>query len=197
MTFELPSSAENQLQNWTQFQDTQYMDPYAFLQTATTPGLFEIQSLDQSALSSDPTGEVEIAVGNIHTSDDVSNFLGSSFFDSNAVPGQMLNGVTADYPGSDGYNINQFLNFTFDMDASYHPMTPLDGPSTNNFGDSLEQIPTTESIPEPSETVAGPSSLYVPPAGAAHSSSRRVGGNWASFMAQANSRSSSQQELTL
>jgi len=196
VTFELPANIEAQTQNWTQLQDSQFMDPYAFLQS-TTPGLYEIQSLDQSALSSDPSGEVEISVGNIHNSDDVSNFLGTTFFDRDASAGLMLGGMNADYTtSSESYDFTQFFNsFPFELNASLNQITPLDGPSGSIVESNVtaEQQPSIESIAEPSETV---SNTYVPPSGAAYSSSRRVAGNWANsvFVNQPNDHSS-QQEL--
>ncbi|KIL68921.1 hypothetical protein M378DRAFT_176509 [Amanita muscaria Koide BX008] len=139
----------------------------AFLSATADPSIFHLNNIDVNLLTANPTGEIELSMGQVPLA--FENILAPSIpdfstFDFGVMAGPSSHSLDALAPCSEStdsiaYNADEFLN--------------LDETLTTTF----------PSIPNPTPSETPPSSApcsnaYVPPPGAAYSSTRRVGGTW-------------------
>ncbi|TFK75332.1 hypothetical protein BDN72DRAFT_787252 [Pluteus cervinus] len=191
VSFNLDSNMVNNMQSWFE-QNSSAFDAtlQAFLSSTGDPSIFQLSNFDPQSLATNPTGEIEVSLGQVafpyetdssgHQLPDFSSFtFVSPTADPNPVPALETPIHSVDPLAHD------FTKFFSDTEA------PLDYSSYNaddylNFDNST--ISDDSHAPTPVERrVSGgapltpaviPSSSYVPPAGAAYSSTRRVAGSW-------------------
>lgn len=172
----MPQTTVDHLQAWLQqTNDVQLSENFqAMLSSTGDPSVYQLHNFDSSALTMDPNAELEISIGNIFHPQHTTSFLDTIFPDS-AIQPSTAQAVTNNYFfnhndfNMEAFNVDDFLNY----DSSTLPSNTSvpDTPST--------EISTGLSLVEarPSSAPAA-STPYVPPAGAAFSSNRRVGASW-------------------
>jgi len=172
----------------------------SFLSTST-PGMFQIQGLDQAELHQNPNCELELSIPDLNISQDVSTFLKAAFLEKDSMPGPSLMGgsvFTDVSSNNDQFDFSSLLNpYPLDssdaalsfFDASYNlngqsssyseHFSPVEASVSRSASETISYFLPPQSLlhsSEPSSSV--PSSSYVPPSGAIHSSTRRVAGKW-------------------
>ncbi|KAJ7251782.1 hypothetical protein B0H12DRAFT_1185159 [Mycena haematopus] len=171
LSFDLP----NPQMQWTGHDSSGFSDIHAILSATGHPSIFELSNFDPQSLLDHPTGQLEVSLGQMNFPDfsdpipsmaDLPYYVSQPYAaDSDVNPSEfpsdfaslfpLMNGsATSDFNGT--YNADDFLNF----DA--------------NTSDASPAAPGMERSPE--TTPSRPA--YVPPSGAALSSTRRVGGKW-------------------
>lgn len=148
----------------------------AFLNSTNNPSIFELGNIDPSQLTAEPTGEIEVSLGDsldlsVFPSDlfnfgdpfsmpQMGSTAASEFYIPQPIPNDgAVEGERHDSTSNMGYNPDDYLDF---------------GPSST-FGETND-IPVAAAAQAGS--CAASNGAYVPPAGAANSSIRRVGGTW-------------------
>ncbi|PFH52009.1 hypothetical protein AMATHDRAFT_57692 [Amanita thiersii Skay4041] len=150
----------------------------AFLSTTTDPSVFQLNNIDADFLTANPGGEIEVSMGQLPlafetflTSEGtISDFTAFDFSSMAGPSSQSLDVISAvtdvnsAVPTGDSvtYNADEFLNF----DETFNAIPSLSSPRphTNALNDG--------------QSTSTPSGSYVPPPGAAYSSTRRVGATW-------------------
>ncbi|KAJ7874693.1 hypothetical protein B0H14DRAFT_3859668 [Mycena olivaceomarginata] len=172
LSFDLPNP---QMNSWTGH-ESEFNDISAILSATGDPSIFQLSNFDPQSLLDHPTGELEVSLGQM-------DFAG--FDDS------IHNLNLGDYPyyGSQPY-MTPSAEFSSDL-ASLFP--PVNTSTSNDFSgnynaedflnfdghasdaSSSQPVPVVEQrSPETTPT----RTPYVPPSGAAFSSTRRVGAKW-------------------
>ena len=163
----MPQTAVDHLQAWLQqSSDVHLTESFqAMLSSTGDPSVYQLHNFDSSALTTDPNAELEISIGNIFPS---QNNLESIFPNSLIQPpvAQTASNnyfFNLDHFNEDAFNVDDFLNYD----------------SSAALDTSVPETPSSEVLTSPLETrsSSAPTS-YVPPAGAAFSSNRRVGASW-------------------
>jgi hypothetical protein len=187
----------------------------AFLTATTDPSVFRLDHLEPSQLLDNPTGEIEVSLGEFPPPDlssfptDLFNFTDPLTFGNGLdmgmgmgmgmglgmgiAPGFSQTGNSMQQPQQDvffqslavaqpstaatdsmqsAYNPDEFLDFGAAEFQAVAPSSSLNGYTT----------PTTIT---PHSTTSTATTGYTPPAGAANSSYRRVGGSWNKQFVQA------------
>jgi hypothetical protein len=158
----------------------------ALLSATGDPSIFQLDNFDASTLTSNPLGEIEVSMGQPvpypFDSSFIPDFSGFDFSDSSTMASQTSAAhigsstdeaaeYTSLFSGNtiyssldhDSYNADDFINFD-GVPTSTLTISPGNMPSTSQLFDrTLETLQPTP---------------YAPPAGAAHSSTRRVAGSW-------------------
>jgi hypothetical protein len=157
----------------------------ALLSVTGDQSIFQLDNFDPNTLLSNPSGEIEVSMGQPapypFDSTFIPDFSGFDFSGSSTTAsqttaaGQSPTDEVAEYASFlsghanyssldyESYNADDFINF--DGFPTLNPaVSPADMPTTSQ---PLEQ---TSEMPQPTP--------YAPPAGAAHSSTRRVAGSW-------------------
>lgn len=136
--------------------------------------IFHLPDFDPSALSFNPTTELEISVGTQPLVQDTPAYLDTNFFqnplDVQSTPVDFSSFV----PFSTDFS---YLDYNTFSDGQYS--TTEAGSSA--FSNLLPPLPPATDDPVAADESPAPSSSYIPPAGAAYSSTRRVGGSWANY----------------
>lgn len=167
LSFDLP-----QTNSWPGHESSEFNDIQAILSATGDPSIFELSNFDPQSLLDHPTGQLEVSLGQMNFpgfEDSIPNMSDFPYFSSQPyttdigpteLPGDFYfppvdapTSISHDFSGS--YNADDFLNF--------------DGNASDVS--SSQSAPPAE---EPSDTPRP----YVPPSGAAFSSTRRVGGSW-------------------
>lgn len=164
----MPQTTVDHLQAWLQqSSDVHLTESFqAMLSSTGDPSVYQLHNFDSNALATDPNAELEISIGNIFPS---QNNLESIFPNSLIQPPAAQTAannyfLNLDHFNEDAFNVDDFLN--------YDSSAPLDTlvPET-----PLSEVLTTSALETRSSNAPTP---YVPPAGAAFSSNRRVGASW-------------------
>jgi len=157
----------------------------ALLSATGDPLIFQLDNFDASALTANPSGEIEVSMGQsaLYPFDPsfIPDFSGFNFAESSTTVSQTFtaNSISptdeaAHYASvfsgntlyssldHDSYNAADFINFDGVPDSI--SISPADIPSPSQLLDQTSE--TLQSTP------------YLPPAGATHSSTRRVAGSW-------------------
>ena len=161
----MPQATVDHLQAWLhQTSDVQLTESFqAMLSSTGDPSVYQLHNFDSNSLTTDPNAELEISIGNLFHSQHNTSFLES------LLPGSVIQPTQAAannyFFNPDDFNIN---TFNVDDFLNYDSSAPvLDPPPTEVLTEtSLEIQPSSAPTP------------YVPPAGAAFSSNRRVGASW-------------------
>ena len=191
VSFDLQPNALQNVRSWINEPGTFDEAMQALLSATGDPSIFQLDNLDASALVTNPSGEIEVSMGQPapypFDSSFIPDFSGFSFTESSTMVSQtfpansisptdeaahyatLCSGNTV-YPSLDHniYNPEDFINFD-GVPSSNSAVSPVNIPSTSQLLDQTSE--TLQSTP------------YLPPAGAAHSSTRRVAGSWKSSFA--------------
>lgn len=147
----------------------------ALLSATDDPSIFQVHNFDANSLNANPTGQLELSIGQIPTNYEAESYFGNSFngFGFN-LHGYGSEGQMASTDQSD------FSFFSPDMALS--DMGSFAGEEFITYDDSvpLSSMPPTPStqLQVVSEHEIHHPTPYVPPAGAVHSSNRRAAGSW-------------------
>ncbi|KDR75383.1 hypothetical protein GALMADRAFT_227034 [Galerina marginata CBS 339.88] len=134
--------------------------------------VFELSQFDPSILSQNPQGEVEVSLGNFPSLQDTSFY--DTLFPTNEHSDIPFDSEQQSYDLGQTDFTDIFFNLS-DFDNSYGN---AQASSSTLMDDAHSLVPSDiASEYSPQQPVA--STSYIPPSGAAQSSSRRVGGNWA------------------
>ena len=170
--FDMPQTTVEHLQAWLQqSNDVQLTESFQTMLSSTgDPSVYQLHNFDSNALTTDPNAELEISVGHIFQSQLNTSFLDTIFSNSSTQPSTAQAAANNCFynPNEfnvDAFNVDEFLNY----DPSAPPLN-TSVPDTPSTGVSTES--TLETRPSSAPTP------YVPPAGAAFSSNRRVGASW-------------------
>lgn len=161
----------------------------SFLSTPT-PGLFQVEGLDQADLNSGRGGELELSIPDIQVSHEVATFLKAAF-DKDMSAGPSISASTSTQINSnDQFDFSSIINLeSADVplgnmgffEASYSTLSPIESSQTLSLSENFshQSSHTTQHSSEASSNVSSSCSHpYVPPSGAIHSSTRRVAGKW-------------------
>ena len=192
------------LQNTLSFEVNNWIfDPElaSFLSTST-PGMFQIQGLDQAELDQQP--ELELSIPDLNISQDVTTFLKAAFFEKDSMPGPSSMGgslLTDVSSNNDQFDFSSLLNpyplesadtaLSF-FDCSYNlngqsnsyseHFSPIEPAVSRSASETISHLSSSQPLlhsSEPSSSIPSSSSqTYIPPSGAIHSSTRRVAGKW-------------------
>ena len=159
----------------------------ALLSATGHPSIFQLDNFDASVLTSNPSGEIEVSMGQQAPYSFDSGFIpdfsgfdftgtaGSSAMSSQIITGNGLSPTDESpdfaslFPDAlcsptelDVYNADDFIDF--------------DGSAHITSSSTVETLGTSQAA----DTISGtrPPVPYIPPAGAAYSSTRRVAGSW-------------------
>jgi len=137
--------------------------------------IFHLPDFDPSALSFNPTTELEISVGTQPLVQDTPAYLDSNFFqsplDNQSTPVEFTSFV----PFSEDFS---YLDYNTFSDGRYSTTEA----ASSTLSSLLPPLPAAaDDLATADESSVVPSSSYTPPAGAAYSSTRRVGGSWAHY----------------
>lgn len=163
--------------------------------SAPTPGMFQVQGLDMVDFGSNSGGELELSIPDIHVSQDVATFLRAAYDkDFDPSGSSMHTPMGSSFAVPDQFDFSALLNpYPLDStDVAIHNMGFFDQhfsthDNSNSYNDQLSPIEPSQPSLDVVSTLSpahlhvpatSTTSTYVPPTGAAHSSSRRVGGNW-------------------
>lgn len=164
MLFSVPPDQLSWLQSDAQSFDGHGM-PLAPLQQ--NDSVYRLDDFDPSILSLDPQSEVEVSLGSLPPFHD-NNFFDSLFPVNNDFMSSLPQ-LDPD-PSLFGMSSHDLTNMFFDLSETY----PAEDASTS-------QPAADPPVPQ-QPAASSSSSSYTPPAGAAYSSNRRVGANWASSL---------------
>ncbi|KAJ7502787.1 hypothetical protein B0H11DRAFT_1711498 [Mycena galericulata] len=161
LSFDLPNP---QMNDWTE----QNLDIQAFLSATGDPSIFQLTGFDPESLLQHPTGQLEVSLGEItfpSFDDPIPNLSDFPHFSpqrtefgsdmAGLFPAVMEPSTPAFHDFGGNYNADEFINF-----------------DENSSDSSMSREPPVE---QRSPVTPRP---YVPPAGAAFSSTRRVAGSW-------------------
>ncbi|KAF8629200.1 hypothetical protein AX17_005785 [Amanita inopinata Kibby_2008] len=172
---------------------------HAFLSTTADPSIFHLNNIDVDLLTANPGGEIEVSMGQLpltfenllasqngisipyFASFDFSNMAGpssqsldalSSVNHTNDTPTVAPHTLRLSSGTSDNvsYNADEFLNFdetSFNVISSQSIISAVESPSESQNSTQSDAVDSSAS-----------STSYVPPPGAAYSSTRRVGATW-------------------
>lgn len=137
------------------------------------PSIFQVHNFDANSLNANPTGQLELSIGQIPTNYEAESYFGNSF---NGL------GFNLHCYGSEGQMASTDLpDFSFlPTDLALTDMGSFTGEEFITYDDSLSSLssmPPTPSTQFQEHEIHHPTP-YVPPAGAAHSSNRRAAGSW-------------------
>ena len=142
------------------------------------PSIFQVHNFDANSLNANPTGQLELSIGQIPTNYEAESYFGNSF---NGL-GFNLHGY-----GSEGQMASSDQpDFSFlSTDIALTDMGSFAGEEFITYDDSLSSVPLSSIPPTPSTQLQVVSeheihhpTPYVPPSGAVHSSNRRAAGSW-------------------
>ena len=164
MVFDIPEPAFNN-SSWLSGDLGFFSDPNQ---------IFHLPDFDPSALSFNPTTELEISVGTQPLVQDTPAYLDSNVF-QNPLDQSTPVEFSSFIPFSTDFS---YLDYNTFSDGRYST-TEAASSTLSNLLPPLPQA--ADDLVEASENLDVPSSSYTPPAGAAYSSTRRVGGSWAHY----------------
>ncbi|KIK09377.1 hypothetical protein K443DRAFT_1017 [Laccaria amethystina LaAM-08-1] len=150
----------------------------ALLSATDDPSIFQVHNFDASSLNANPTGQLELSIGQIPTNYEADSYFGNSF---NGL-GFNLYGY-----GSEGQMASSDQpDFSFlSTDIALTDMGSFTGEEFITYDDAPSSVPLSSMPPTPSTQLQVVSEHeihhpipYVPPAGAVHSSNRRAAGSW-------------------
>ncbi|KAJ6497877.1 hypothetical protein C8R45DRAFT_899415 [Mycena sanguinolenta] len=160
--------------HWTGQDSSDFSDLHAILSATGDPSIFELSNFDPQLLLDNPTGPLEVSLGQM------------DFPFGDPIP----NMADLPYYGSQSYAADASpTDFHSDL-ASLFPLMNSSAPTSNDFGGSYNADDFLNLDGNTSDTALAPAveqrspettpsrPTYVPPSGAAHSSTRRVGGKW-------------------
>ena len=137
------------------------------LSSTGDPSVYQLHNFDPDTLTTDPNAELEISIGNIFPSQhNLDSIFPNSLIQTPTAQAATNNYFfNPDHFNVDAFNVDDFLNY----DSSGPPLDTAvpDTPST--------EVLTASTLETRSSSAPTP---YVPPAGAAFSSNRRVGASW-------------------
>ncbi|KAJ6603110.1 hypothetical protein B0H10DRAFT_644679 [Mycena sp. CBHHK59/15] len=175
VSFTLSTPQMNPMQSWTGQNTSEFDHSFQAILSATgDPSIFQISNFDPQSLLEHPTGQLEVSLGQL-------SFPG--FDDANPIP---------DITDLGFYIPDSFRSYGNDVPANEYGsgmelLFPAIEPAPNqdfgavyNADDFLNFDDTSDARPAPSseQPTSQTSRPYVPPSGAAHSSTRRVGASW-------------------
>lgn len=158
----------------------------ALLSATGDPSIFQLDNFDANTLTSNPSGEIEVSMGNStpypFDSSFIPDFSGFDFSGPSTMTSQTLAAnsqsptdeaaeYTSLFSGNvmyspldpENYNADDFINF--DGGAALFQTNP-----------SADTLSTSQPLDQTSERLHP--TPYAPPAGAVYSSTRRVAGSW-------------------
>jgi hypothetical protein len=178
VSFDLQSSMLQNVRTWISQPGAFDEAMKALLSATGDPSIFQLDNFDPSTLISDPLDEIEVSMGQtIPYSFDSAftpDFSGFDLSGSSTIGSQSPTDDITEYASFSGdadhssldhesYNADDFINF--DGILTLPPiLSPVDMPTTSQRLDQMSGALQ----PTP----------YAPPAGASHSSTRRVAGSW-------------------
>lgn len=190
VSFEIQSLSMQNMHPWMPCDDTSGFDEsmQALLSGTGDPSIFQLSNFDTNLISN-PTGEIEVSMGQFPFAFDAqNNFLPQDFanFDFSHlnpdIPGSLpidpSPGFSSLFPTLDSSSIE--YNGSYDADAfiNYDDQGPLEPPASR-VASSVRSLPVQQTEERPSGMAVSPSTApYAPPPGAAYSSTRRVAGSW-------------------
>jgi hypothetical protein len=165
LVFDIPEPAFNN-SSWLS-DDLSFLDPNQ---------VFHLPDFDPSAMSFNPSTELEISVGTQPLVQDSPTYLDPNFFpnplDIHSSPIEFSQGSSLFSPDFSYLNYNTFSDGQYSATEAASSTLPELLPPLHA---AVPDLVAAEEIP------IVPSSSYMPPAGASYSSTRRVGGNWAHY----------------
>lgn len=191
------------LQNNLSFEVNNWIfDPeLASLLSTSTPGMFQIQGLDQAELDQNPNCELELSIPDLDISQDVTSFLKAAFSEKDLMPGpsSMSGSLFSDvgshndqfdfasllnpYPLETSDTTLNFFDSSYNLNGQPSPFSehfsPVEPSVTRLASDTVSPPPQLLQSSDPSSSTPSSSSQgYIPPSGAINSSTRRVAGKW-------------------
>ncbi|KAJ7200817.1 hypothetical protein GGX14DRAFT_659531 [Mycena pura] len=168
LTFNLPSNS----MQWTGNVSSEYDDFQAILSATGDPSIFQLSNFDPQSLLDHPTGQLEVSLGNMEFPgfDDPIPDLSDLPFFASQPPSELSNDLTSFFtqiesPTSPSHDVSGIFNGDDYLNFDGH------SPDTT--------LSPSQPTPAPSSAADTTRTPYVPPSGAAHSSTRRVSGTWA------------------
>jgi len=163
----MPQTTVDHFQAWLQQSNDVHLTEsfQAMLSSTGDPSVYQLHNFDSNALYTDPNAELEISIGSLFPS---QNNLESIFHNSLIQPPAQTAAnnyfFNLDHFNEDAFNVDDFLNYD----------------SSVLLDNSVPETPSSEVLTAPTLETRSPSvpTPYVPPAGAAFSSNRRVGASW-------------------
>ncbi|KAF7375984.1 HMG box domain-containing protein [Mycena sanguinolenta] len=170
----LTITVPQQQMQWPGQDSSDFNDLHAILSATGDPSIFELSNFDPQILLDNPTGPLEVSLGQM------------DFPFGDPIP----NMADLPYYGSQSYVPDPSPTTDFQSDlASLFPLLNS-APTSNDFGGNYNADDFLNLDGNPSDTAPAPAveqrspettpgrPAYVPPSGAAQSSTRRVGGKW-------------------
>jgi len=196
VSFNVPPLA---VQPWMTSEGTSEFEQsiHALLSATGDPSIFQLSHFDPNSLTSHPSGEIEVSMGQLHFPFETQPSQLSSPDFSNFDFGSLSGPSSSHYLDNTNTGISP-VDHTTDLASLFpsHAVDPTSSASENvdfssylNFDDVPPDVTPSrhtqsQSMPpieqQAIETTTTPSAPYIPPAGAAYSSTRRVGASWKS-----------------